>query len=132
AAENDDAEGLLAEVGLDPRAWHHKIGTYSKGMAQRAAMAFALAGNPSWLILDEPMSGLDAVGRKRMLEVLRKRHASGCGILMCSHIVPDLVRICDRILILAQGRVVSDISVEEHTMEQAERIEAMLGEDSHA
>ncbi len=120
------AEESLTEVGLDSAFWNKPISTYSKGMRQRTGLAFALAGNPSWLVLDEPMSGLDAMGRKHVLELLKKRHKEQCGILICSHIVPDLVRLCDRILIMAAGEVRENFIVEKHSMEEAEHLESRL------
>ena len=107
-------------------AWSRPIGTYSKGMRQRAALAYALAGNPLWLVLDEPMSGLDAMGRKHILALLVKRKANGCGILICSHIAPDLVRLCDRVLIMANGEVRENVTIENHSMEETEYLENRL------
>lgn len=123
---SNGAETGLSEVGLDPAVWNSPIGTYSKGMKQRTALAYTLAGNPSWLVLDEPMSGLDAMGRRHILELLKKRKMNRCGILICSHIVPDLVRLCDRILIMADGEVRENFVIEQHSMEEAEYLETRL------
>lgn len=120
------AETGLTEVGLDPAAWNRPVSTYSKGMRQRTALAYALAGNPNWLVLDEPMSGLDAMGRRHVLELLKNRKADRCGILICSHIVPDLVRICDRVLIMADGEIRENFVIEKHSMEEAEYLESRL------
>lgn len=129
------AAELLQEVGLAEEAWQRRIDTYSKGMRQRTALAFALAGDPQWLVLDEPMSGLDALGRQQVLEILRNRSSKDCGILICSHIVPDLVRICSRILIMGSGEVREEIPVVEHSMQEAEMVENRLrfwsGANSH-
>jgi len=121
-----NAESVLAEIGLKPAAWNKRIGEYSKGMRQRTALAFALAGNPTWLLLDEPMSGLDAVGRKQLLELLKQRHQQGAGLFICSHIVPDLVRLCDRILIMSNGELQEDICITEHSMAEIACIEERL------
>lgn len=125
-AAEDNAESVLVEIGLKPAAWNNRIGEYSKGMRQRTAIAFALAGNPSWLLLDEPMSGLDAVGRKQLLELLKQRHQQGTGLFVCSHIVPDLVRLCDRILIMSKGELQEDICITEHSMDEIACIEKRL------
>lgn len=125
-ADRSQTEPLLDEVGLSRAAWDKRISTYSKGMRQRTALAFALAGNPHWLVLDEPMSGLDAIGRQHVLEILRRRKSEGCSILFCSHIVPDLVRLCDRVLIMADGEIREDLRLEEHSMQTAEELEAKL------
>lgn len=126
------AEDHLGEIGLDSSAWTQPLRSYSKGMRQRAALAFALAGQPAWIILDEPMSGLDAVGRKQILRLLERYHQNGSGIIICSHIVPDLVRLCERVLIMAKGRVCEDVRIVEHSMAEAERLEASLEQWSMA
>ena len=124
--ESSNVSLLLEEVKLDSNAWHKKIGQYSKGMKQRTAIAYALAGAPDWLILDEPMSGLDAMGRLLILEVLKKRHKQGVGIIMCSHIVTDMVRLCDAVYIIASGEVKEKLDIENDSMEQASKLEAHL------
>jgi len=125
-SDPDQAETSLTEAGLDPAVWSRPVGTYSKGMRQRTALAYALAGNPNWLVLDEPMSGLDAMGRKHVLELLKNRKTDHCGILICSHIVPDLVRICDRVLIMADGELRENYVIEKHSMEETEYLETRL------
>ncbi|RME83684.1 MAG: ABC transporter ATP-binding protein, partial [Zetaproteobacteria bacterium] len=127
-APDEEAERWLDAVRLQRTAWRKRMRELSKGMRQRAAFAFALAGEPPWLVLDEPMSGLDALGRRQMLDVLRARKAAGAGLLVSSHIVPDLVRLCDRIVLLAHGRVHAEVMIREHSMQEAEALEAMLAE----
>ena len=84
---------------------HKKIRDYSKGMVQRAALAYALLHEPELLILDEPMSGLDPIGRELVVNIIRDYHAKGNTILFCSHVLVDVERICDRICILDRGRI---------------------------
>lgn len=122
------ASETLSRVGLDPEYWNKPVRTYSKGMLQRTAIAYALAGDIDWLILDEPMSGLDALGRKEMLDVFMDIRNGGIGILMCSHSVPDLVRACDTISIMAKGVICETVNVVEHTLEEGARLEARLAE----
>ena len=86
-------------------AAHKKIRDYSKGMVQRAALAFALLHKPELLILDEPMSGLDPIGRELVVNIIRDYHARGNTILFCSHVLVDVERICDRICILDKGQI---------------------------
>lgn len=81
------------------------VRSYSKGMVQRAALAFALVHEPDILVLDEPMSGLDPLGRQMVVDLIREYHASGHTILFSSHILMDVERICDRIGILDQGQL---------------------------
>lgn len=122
----DQAAASLTAVGLAPAAWNKAISTYSKGMRQRTAIAYALAGNPGWLVLDEPMSGLDAMGRRQTLNLLKTQKMNGCGVLICSHIAPDLVRLCDRVLIMSEGEVRENLTIEKHSMEEAEHLENRL------
>ena len=86
-------------------AAHKKIRDYSKGMVQRAALAYALLHEPELLIMDEPMSGLDPIGRELVVNIIRDYHARGNTILFCSHVLVDVERICDRICILDRGRI---------------------------
>ena len=77
----------------------------SKGTLQRVGIAQALLNDPQLLILDEPMSGLDPMGRHAMRELIRDRHAAGATIIFSSHILPDAEALCDRVAILAQGKL---------------------------
>jgi ABC-2 type transport system ATP-binding protein len=89
----------LAQVARLP------IRRFSKGMTQRAALAYALFHAPEVLILDEPMSGLDPVGRQLVVDIIRDYNARGNTILFCSHILTDVERICDRIAIMNRGQL---------------------------
>lgn len=82
---------------------------FSKGMTQRAALAYALMHEPDILILDEPMSGLDPLGRQLVVDIIREYHGQGKTVLFCSHILSDVERICTRIGIMNQGRLVADL-----------------------
>ena len=77
---------------------------YSKGMKQRASFATALINDPDLLILDEPMSGLDPVGREKIFQLLLDLKAAGKTILFCSHILEDVDRLADKVLVLDKGR----------------------------
>lgn len=85
---------------------------YSKGMTQRAALAYAILLEPAILILDEPMSGLDPLGRQLIIDIIREYQGRGTTILFCSHILTDVERICDRIGIMHKGKLESIISAE--------------------
>jgi len=123
----EKASSLLAEVGLKKDFWNKPLRTYSKGMRQRTALACTLAANPPWLVLDEPMSGLDALGRKHTLSLLENRlKKQGTGILVCSHAVTDLVRLCDTILLMANGEVKENFSICAHSMQEVSQLEEML------
>lgn len=117
---------LLNTVLLDQRHWHKPLATFSKGMRQRVALAYAIAGQPRWLVLDEPMSGLDAMGRRQFLDILLELNKQGTGMLICSHIVPDLVRLCDHVLLIHQGSIIDRIDISAHSMEEAAALENRL------
>jgi ABC-2 type transport system ATP-binding protein len=95
---------LIEMVGLAARS-RAKVRTYSKGMRQRLGIAVALMNDPDFLILDEPYTGLDPVGRRRLREVLLELKEQGKTILMSSHIVPDVEAVCDRVGILSGGKI---------------------------
>jgi ABC-2 type transport system ATP-binding protein len=95
---------LLKKVGLGTENRSH-IGTYSRGMKQRLAVARALIPHPRLLILDEPTNGLDPKGRREIHDLLREFAAEGsAGVLLCTHLLDDVDRLCNRIGIIDQGR----------------------------
>lgn len=94
---------LMELVGLSPDKT--KIKFYSKGMLQRLALAQALLGNPKVLILDEPCAGLDAMGRIEMIELIAGLKKQGKTILMNSHILSDMEKVCDEGIIMQKGTV---------------------------
>lgn len=97
----------LDDVGLEPRP-RQTIGTYSRGMRQRLGLARALIADPELLILDEPTNGLDPRGRREIHDILLALAADGVGILLCTHILDDVERLCRRIGILVEGRTVAE------------------------
>ncbi len=105
---------LLELVGLSQADAHKKqMRRYSKGMLQRVGMAQALINDPDLVFLDEPMSGLDPVGRYQMREIILGLKASGKTIFFNSHILSEVEQICDRIAILAQGKLICTGSLNE-------------------
>lgn len=115
-----ECERLMEEVGLDNDGT--KVRYYSKGMLQRLALAQALLGNPSILILDEPCAGLDAMGRIEMLNLILRLKKNGKTIIMNSHILSDIEKVCDRGIIMKKGKKVRDFVrsdiTEEMTLER--------------
>ncbi|MFZ9886996.1 MAG: ABC transporter ATP-binding protein [Myxococcota bacterium] len=105
-------DALLARVELASRA-DHRIGTFSKGMQQRVGLALALIGSPEVLILDEPMSGLDPMGRKLVRDLIREQARAGCTVFFSSHVLPDVEALCDGIAVLARGRLLLRGTVQE-------------------
>ncbi|MBD2430187.1 MULTISPECIES: ABC transporter ATP-binding protein [Fischerella] len=105
---------LLELVGLSQAdARHKQMRRYSKGMLQRVGMAQALINDPEVVFLDEPMSGLDPVGRLQMREIILSLKAAGKTIFFNSHILSEVEQICDRIAILAQGELICSGSLNE-------------------
>lgn len=92
---------LLETVGLENDK--KRVKNYSKGMLQRLALAQALLGNPNLLILDEPTAGLDALGRLEIMQLIEKLKIGGKTIIINSHILNDIERICDRGIIIKKG-----------------------------
>jgi ABC-2 type transport system ATP-binding protein len=98
---------LIERVGLGA-AGDRPMRKYSKGMLQRAGLAQALMNDPELVVLDEPMSGLDPVGRKDVRELIRSLRDAGRTVFFSTHILPDVEAICDRIAIISGG-VVGDV-----------------------
>lgn len=105
---------LLELVGLSQADARKKLlRRYSKGMLQRVGMAQALINEPDLVFLDEPMSGLDPVGRYQMREIILALKAAGKTIFFNSHILSEVEQICDRIAILSQGELICSGSLNE-------------------
>lgn len=96
---------LLERVGLAD-AVTRRVTTYSKGMVQRLGLAQALLHEPDLLVLDEPTTGLDPEGRRLVTDVVAEQKKRGAAILLSSHILTDVERVCDRVVILRRGKVV--------------------------
>jgi len=95
---------VLKLVDLE-QARKRLIKTYSKGMQQRVGLAQALVNDPDLLILDEPTSGLDPVGRMQVREVIQRLKSEGKTVLFSSHELGEVETVCDRVAILAEGRL---------------------------
>jgi ABC-2 type transport system ATP-binding protein len=100
------AEHWLSVVGLKD-AMHRHISGYSRGMRQRTKLAQALAHDADFIILDEPFSGLDPVGRHEMTELLRERVQSGVSVLFASHVLHDIESLTSSFLLIRGGRVLA-------------------------
>jgi ABC-2 type transport system ATP-binding protein len=109
------SKALLERVGLY-EVRKQKLRTYSKGMTQRAGISFALVHDPDIIILDEPMSGLDPLGRKLVIDLIRELKEQGKTVLFCSHILNDVERICDRVAVM-DGGVLKRIFTKEEVMD---------------
>src|SRR5690606_34884910 len=121
------AARLVREVGL-AHALDRPVGRYSKGMKQRIGLAQALIGDPDLLVLDEPFSGLDPIGRKEVRDILLAQRDAGKTLLFTSHILSDVERLCDRVALLEGGVIGRCASLHELLRPEARRFEVQLGE----
>ena len=103
---------LLELVGLTDAA-ARRVGSYSKGMLQRIGLAQALVQDPGLLVLDEPTAGVDPVGSREIRDLILELKARGKTVLLCSHLLSQVQEVCDRVGILARGRLVREGRVED-------------------
>lgn len=99
------AEELLTKVGLQEKDWNKQLRKFSKGMLQRVGLAQSLINEPEIVFLDEPMSGLDPIGRREVRELIDGLRASGTAVFMSTHILSDVEALCDEVAILRNGRL---------------------------
>jgi ABC-2 type transport system ATP-binding protein len=119
------ADVLIEQAGL-AEARATKIKHYSKGMRQRLGLATALMNDPELLILDEPYTGLDPIGRKELRELLVSLKARGKTIMMSSHVVADVEAVCDRVGILAGGKLNRVLDLNEVYRSQTGEVEVTI------
>jgi ABC-2 type transport system ATP-binding protein len=100
-----DCAQLLDRVGLDREAGSRRVGRYSRGMLQRLALAQALIGSPRFLYLDEPISGVDPAGIVVFRDILTGLSASGATVIINSHQLSEVERVCHRVVFVKQGKV---------------------------
>jgi ABC-2 type transport system ATP-binding protein len=107
AISETSARDLLISLGLEPH-WHERCEGFSKGMRQKVALAGALVHDPRLIILDEPLTGLDAVSARHVKGLLQDRVRAGCTVIMTTHILEVAERMADRIGVIASGRLVAE------------------------
>jgi ABC-2 type transport system ATP-binding protein len=127
AGAQTKADELLQFFHLEDAA-ARPLRKYSKGMLQRIGLAQALVNNPDFLILDEPMSGLDPVGRKEVRDLLLSLKEKGRTLLFSSHILSDAEMICDRVAILVKGKL-QMIGKVQSIMKQVDAYEVTIRSD---
>lgn len=108
----DEVDEVLETVGLTQRK-HSKFKTYSLGMKQRLAIASVLIGNPEVLILDEPTNGLDPQGIAEIRDLILNIAAKGVTIVLASHLLDEVQKVCSHVVILEKGRKLGDGNVGE-------------------
>src|SRR5437762_4952182 len=127
------AEQLLSHVNLDRKSWDRQLRKFSKGMLQRVGLAQALVNDPEIVFLDEPMSGLDPVGRREVRDLIASLRGEGKTVFMCSHILSDIEVLCDSVAILKCGRLAHAGSLEDLRAREANTIEIIAsGADASA
>jgi ABC-2 type transport system ATP-binding protein len=103
----EKAEAMLALLGLE--SWRFSpMSVYSKGMRQRVLMAAALLHDPRMMVFDEPLSGLDVLSARLFRDLLRELAAAGKAVLYISHVLEIVEQLCDRVIVIAQGKIVAD------------------------
>jgi ABC-2 type transport system ATP-binding protein len=114
-------DAALSDVGLAYRA-DDLVGGFSKGMQQRLGLAVALLGAPRLVVLDEPTSALDPVGRADVRSIVRRARDAGSTILLNSHLLTEVERVCDRVAIVDHGRVLASGKIDDLLGEPTVRI----------
>lgn len=105
AVRRKRAADLLARVRLDEKRWDTQLRKFSKGMLQRVGLAQSIINDPEIVFLDEPMSGLDPIGRREVRDLIASLRQEGKTVFMCSHILSDIEVLCDRVAILRGGKL---------------------------
>ena len=116
---------IIKKVGLS-EAEKKPVSQYSLGMRQRLGIARAIVHKPKFLILDEPMNGLDPVAITEMRELLRQLASDGVTILLSSHIISEVLNTSDRIGVMSGGRICEEFSVCEKKLEYGEKLEEYI------
>lgn len=105
AKRKQKTEELLTKVGLEEKDWNKQLRKFSKGMLQRVGLAQALINEPKIVFLDEPMSGLDPIGRREIRELISELRDKGTTVFMSTHILSDIEALCDNVAILRNGKL---------------------------
>ena len=118
-------EELFNCVNLEKKSWDRQLRKFSKGMLQRVALAQALVNDPEIVFLDEPMSGLDPVGRREVRDLIATLRTQGKTVFMCSHILSDIEVLCDSVAILKRGRLAHAGSLDQLRARETSAIEVI-------
>lgn len=112
---------LLTQVGLDEKDWNKQLRKFSKGMLQRVGLAQALLNDPEIVFLDEPMSGLDPIGRREVRELISSLRDKGVTVFMSTHILSDIEALCDNVAILRKGKLAATGKLDELLADAGEK-----------
>ncbi|MCB9072967.1 MAG: ABC transporter ATP-binding protein [Bdellovibrionaceae bacterium] len=122
-------EFLLERVGL-AHAGNKLLRSYSKGMLQRVGLAQAIIHDPRFLILDEPMSGLDPDGRHQVAELIRELGQKGTTIFFSSHLIDDIERLCNRLVVINTGKILYDGEIRDFIKADAKDFEVIYRKET--
>ena len=111
---------LLQKVGLDEKDWNKQLRKFSKGMLQRVGLAQALINEPEIVFMDEPMSGLDPIGRREVRELIVDLRRKGTTVFMSTHILSDVEALCDEVAILRRGKLAATGHLDDLLAKQGE------------
>ncbi|MGK7371720.1 MAG: ABC transporter ATP-binding protein [Candidatus Halalkalibacterium sp. M3_1C_030] len=111
---SDQIEEKLSRLGLTG-ATNQKVKSFSKGMNQRLGIAQALLHDPDLLLLDEPFTGLDPQGRREIVEIIQEEKSKGKTIFFSSHILSDIERVCDKVIMMRKGKIVLSGDIDQVT-----------------
>ena len=126
--DEQDIDAVLKQVNLEERK-HSKFSTYSLGMKQRLAIAAALLGSPKVIVLDEPTNGLDPVGIAEIRELIKHLSSKGHTIIIASHLLDEVEKICTHVAILKKGNLITNGTVEEVLID--EDVIEIAADDNH-
>jgi ABC-2 type transport system ATP-binding protein len=121
AARKKRTEELLTKVGLEEKSWDKQLRKFSKGMLQRVGLAQSLINDPEIVFLDEPMSGLDPIGRREVRELIAGLRDSGTTVFMSTHILSDVETLCDEVAILRNGKLAATGRLDDLLANESER-----------
>lgn len=121
ARSRSKTEELLTAVGLEEKDWNKQLRKFSKGMLQRVGIAQSLINDPEIVFMDEPMSGLDPIGRREIRELIAGLRAKGTTVFMSTHILSDVEVLCDEVAILRQGKLAATGNLEDLLATQGEQ-----------
>lgn len=115
------SDELLTAVGLDEKDRNRQLRKFSKGMLQRVGLAQSLINDPKIVFMDEPMSGLDPIGRREIRELIAGLRTKGTTVFMSTHILSDVEALCDNVAILRKGKLAATGTLNELLDEQGGR-----------
>jgi ABC-2 type transport system ATP-binding protein len=129
AVRKERSKSLLERVALS-EARDVPVRRFSKGMAQRLGLAQALINEPELVVLDEPMSGLDPIGRRLVRDLILELRRQGRSVFFSTHILPDAEALCDRVAVLREGRLVKAGRLDEILAVDHQHMEVLVSGDT--